>query len=280
MDYYKVLGVEKNASDNTIKDAYKKLAKEHHPDLGGDENKFKQLNEAYETLKNSKTRREYDFNGNNHFGNFRYSANTVNIDDIINEMEKRFRAGDSGGFKPRQRTTNHNLNITVNMELKDFVLNEGESTIEKHLSVRMSNGDRELVKINIPPHIQSGETIRYQGLGDNVNKSLTRGDLFVTIVLNNHPIYEKKGLDLYTTIIIDSFEAILGCDPIIKTLSGKNLKVKIPAGTNYGAVMNIRNEGLRYQNQHGNILIQIIVNTSKDLTQTQVDFIRKAKLEK
>lgn len=286
MDYYKVLGVEKNASDNTIKQAYKKLAKQHHPDVGGDEAKFKQISEAYETLKNPETRKAYDnpnpFEGmGDGRGGFHFHSSNMNMDDILRQMEEQlFRGGGPRGFKPRGRTRNHNLNITLGINLEDLVIPQGESTVEKHLSVRMSNGQREFVKINIPPHIQSGETIKYTGLGDNANEDLTRGDLFVTININKHPIYEKKGLDLFTVINIDSLDAILGCEHIIQTLSGKNLKVKIPAGTNNGTVLNLKGEGLKLQNHSGSILVQVVVNTPKDLTPKQLDFIRKAKAEK
>jgi len=279
MDYYKVLGVEKNASDNTIKEAYKKLAKQHHPDLGGDEEKFKQINEAYETLKNPETRREYDtpnpfgdMNGNS----FHFRSDHMGMQDIFAQMEEQLFRQNAGGFRTRHRhARNHNLNINLAIDLQELA--QGDGDIEKHLSVRMSNGDRELVKINIPAHIENGQTIKYSGLGDNVNKDLTRGDLFVTINIKNNESFVKKGLDLLTNITIDSIDAILGTEKIIQTLSGKNLKLKIPEGTQYGAILKMKNEGLRFRNNTGDILVQIIVKTPTDLSTEQLDYIRKAK---
>jgi len=296
MDYYKVLGVEKNASDNTIKQAYKSLAKKHHPDLGGDENMFKQISEAYDTLKNPETRRQYDhiqsgpsnpFTGDpfagGRPGGFSFHTREMNVEDILREMEEQMQRGegrpDFGDLYRNQRRQqkNRNLNLTLNMTLEDLI-STGE-TVEKHLSVRMSDGSRDIVKLNIPPHIQTGETIKFPGLGDNANKSLTRGDLFVTILIQNHPTYEKKGLDLYTTLTIDSLDAILGCDKIIQTLSGKSLKLRIPAGTSYGKIFNMRSEGLRFRDKTGNILVQLVISTPQNLTEKQLDFIRKAKAE-
>jgi len=280
MDYYQVLGVEKNASDNTIKQAYKTLAKKHHPDLGGDENQFKQISEAYDTLKNPETRQAYDarsqFGGRqqNRFEEFRSGRG---MEDILRQMEEQM-AARGGGFRPRQ-TKNHNLNITLNVTLDELIMNETDVSVEKHLSIRMSNGERELVKVNIPPYIQHGETLHIAGLGDNANPSLTRGDLYVTIMLSPHKTFEKKGLDLVSTMVIDSLDAILGCEEIIQTLSGKNLKVKIPAGTDNGQVLNLRDEGLRFREKKGSIFIQVSVKTPKNLTPKQLDFIKKAKSE-
>lgn len=282
MDYYKVLGVEKNASDNTIKEAYKKLAKQHHPDLGGDEEKFKKINEAYETLRNPETRKAYD--NPNPFGTgmgdemhgFHFRSNNVNMQDIFAQMEEQLFRQNAGGFRTRHRhARNHNLNINLAVDLQELA--EGDGDIEKHLSVRMSNGDRELVKINIPSHIESGQTIKYSGLGDNVNKDLTRGDLFVTINIKNNENFEKKGLDLLTHINVDSLEAILGTEKIIQTLTGKNLKLKVPSGTQYGAVLKMRGEGFRFRDRTGDILVQVLINTPTDLSTEQLDYIRKAK---
>ena len=279
VDYYKVLGVDKNASDNTIKQAYKKLAKEHHPDLGGNEEDFKKINEAYETLKNPETRKAYDnpnpFGGMN--GNsFHFRSDHVGMEDILRQMEEQLFRQNAGGFRTQRRhARNHNLNINLAVDLQELAVGNGD--IEKHLSVRMSNGEREMVKINIPSHIESGQTIKYSGLGDNVNKDLTRGDLFVTINIKNNDSFVKKGLDLLTNITIDSIDAILGTEKIIQTLSGKNLKLKIPDGTQYGAILKMKNEGLRFRNNTGDILVQIIVKTPTDLSNEQLDYIRKAK---
>lgn len=299
MDYYKILGVEKNASDNTIKQAYKKLAKKHHPDMsGGDEATFKQLNEAYDVLKNPETRKQYDMGnaGSSYYGNGRRPSNDgfefytsegvsakFNMDDIFRHMDEHLRRGGGGGpggFNPRSPKKNHDLRITLNLNLEDLVIGDNESTVEKHLSVRMSNGEREIVKINIPPNIHSGQTLKFAGLGDNAHLGLTRGDLFVTIVINNHASYEKHGLDLITQYVISSIDAILGCEVVIKTLTGKNLKLKIPAGTQYGSLLNMRAEGLKHKDMRGNIIVEIHIKTPTNLTPTQIDLIRQAKAEK
>lgn len=282
VDYYKVLGVEKNASDNTIKQAYKDLAKKHHPDLGGNEEKFKQINEAYDTLKNPETRKAYDnpnpfqgMGGNSREG-FHFTSANINLDDIMRQMhEHMFRESGQGGFRTRHRQSrNHNLNINLTIDLKELA--EGDD-IEKHISVRMSDGSREFVKINIPAHIETGQTVKYPQLGDNANPDLTRGDLFVTINIKTNNDFEKKGLDLLTTITIDSIDAILGTEQIIQTLTGKNLKLKIPAGTQFGAILKLGKEGLKFRNSSGDILAQILIRTPTNLSTEQLDHIRKAK---
>ncbi len=260
MRHYNTLGVQKNASDNTIKQAYKKLAKEHHPDLGGSEEKFKQINEAYEVLKNPETRRAYDTPGMNS------SHIEMNMDDIFEQMLGHQRSQAQRQYQRR----NQDLKISLTIQLDDLVDHS-----PKEIAVRLLNGAREVVKVHIPATVQSGDTIRLLGLGDNSEKDLTRGNLYVTIHIKNHAVYRKMGLDLHTTINIDCLDAIIGKDEFITTLSGKTLKVRVPPGTQYGDTLSLNNEGLTFKSATGNILAKVLVSIPSDLTEQQINLIRE-----
>jgi molecular chaperone DnaJ len=134
-----------------------------------------------------------------------------------------------------------------------------------------------MVRITIPPTTEHGETIRYPGLGDTMNPHSPAGDLYVSVHFAPDEHYEKRGIDLLTTLTINSLDAIIGCEKIVNTLSGKSLKVKIPPGTQYGTILNLRNEGLIHKGQAGSILVQIVLQTPKNLTPAQLDHARKAK---
>lgn len=268
-NHYETLGVEKNASDNTIKQAYKKLAKQYHPDMStGNETKFKKINEAYETLKNPETRRAYD---NPRPEGFHFHRGGVNMEDVFADFNVIF----GQGMHPRQRQyrqKNRDLSVNISITLEELYKQE-----EKHISIKLSTGERELVKINIPATIQSGQRIRYTELGDNAHQELTRGDLYVIIHIENHKQFEKKGLDLYTTLTIDCLDAITGTEKIVQTLTGKNLKVKIPTSTQFGTVLNLNGEGMKYKNASGNMLIQVLVKIPENLTDDDLELIKQIK---
>lgn len=267
MSHYTTLGVEPNASDNTIKQAYKKLAKQYHPDMStGDEGKFKQINEAYETLKNPETRKDYDNPAPQGF-NFHRG----NMDDVMRDFEVIFGRGMNPGKRQYQQK-NHDLSVNLTITLEELFKQE-----EKHISVKLSSGERELVKINIPTSIESGQRIRYPELGDNSIQGLTRGDLYVIIHIQKHNQFEKKGLDLYTTLTIDCLDAMTGTEKIVQTLTKKNLKVKIPAGTQFGSVLNLNGEGMKFREASGNMLIQVLVKIPENLTEQDLELIKQIK---
>ena len=147
---------------------------------------------------------------------------------------------------------------------------------EKTVSVKLSDGSRELIQIKIPQNINSGEVIKYQGLGDNMFPSLTRGDLYVRININSHSRFEKHGANLLSTETINCFEAILGTEKIIQTLDQRSLKVTIPKGSQHGTILVLNEEGLLDKHgSKGDLFIKVYVKIPENLTDKQLELVEK-----
>jgi curved DNA-binding protein len=272
MDYYAVLGVSRSASQDDIKRAFRKLAMQYHPDKGGDEAKFKQINEAYSVLGDPAKRTEYDNpvpqNHGFHFNNTHFDFN-----DIFSQA--------FGGAQRRQRI-NRDVTIVVTLELADVIT--GKKLVARY---SLPSGRIEESNIDIPPGVDQGLGIRFEGLGDNSIPNLPRGDLIVRIKVNSHPIWKREGRDLYTSKRINIFDCVLGTTLEVNTLDGKSLQVKIPPGTQPNATFNLPGYGIpdirtgtsgnAYLQLHGvtpkitdpNILMQIetIKNEISNITQ-------------
>jgi len=243
MNYYDILGVQRTATPQEIKTAYRKLAMEHHPDRGGDESHFQKISQAYDTLGDPNKRSRYDdeiniqaqFNTNSNFRSFE------NINSVFNDF-----FGASGfGFNGRQRSwhgqtraKNLDLNIKCKVSLLDsFIGKDLEATYA------LPSGRKETVVINIPPGIRSGETISFRGMGDDTYPQVARGNLNVTIEIADDLNFIRRGDDIVTIIEIDPIEAMVGCSKPIETIDGKILHLKLKPGSNHGSEYAIPNRG-------------------------------------
>lgn len=271
-NYYDTLGVNETASDNEIKQAFRNLASKYHPDKGGDESKFKEINEAYDTLKNTQKRQEYDTMrkyGERSFGSgdgFSFNINDMFDDNVFQEFFSGF-GMNPGGYRsgtrvyrnqPRQ---NKNVNIRLTLSIKE-VFQETQKTV----SVRLPSGRDEIINIKIPAGCQTGVTFKYKGMGDDTDSHLPRGDLLVTVSILDSDGFTRKGNDLWTNKIIGAFEAIRGCSFNIRLLDDSIKKVKVPAGTQPGAVLQLKGLGMPVHNQlniHGNIYIRVDITIPK-----------------
>lgn len=271
MDYYSVLGVSRDASPDDIKKAYRRLASKHHPDKGGDNAKFQEIQVAYDTLSNPQKRQQYD---NPQAQGFRFNVNTGNMDDVFGEMFRQFGFNPfhPGGRQPPQRNRDTRIDIQITLE-------ETLTDQTKIIAVKNAQGERETIDVNIPRGISSGTTIKYPGLGDNSIAGLPRGDLYATIHVGPAPGFHAQGLDLYKEINVDVFDAILGTDVEVKTLDGKTFNVKIPAGTQPGTKLKIPGEGLyAFRNDiRGHLFLIIAVKVPTGLSEHQLLLIRSAK---
>ena len=279
MNYYDLLGVEKTASADQIKSAFRTKARSTHPDAGGDPEDFKRLNEAYETLKDPGKRAEYDhvsggtgrihvnINGNHHdiFSN------------IFRDMHNVF-GEDHGPFAStrtyRRQHKNKDLSIEYTCKLSDTL----EEQV-KQVSVKQISGERRLVEIKIPVGVKNGQTIRYHKLGDHTLSDLTPGDLHVKI--NTVPSrFEIDGNNLHLNHTIDCFDAILGTTIQVKTLEGKTLNTTIPPGIQHGMSMGLKGHGLydfNNPNSRGTLLVRINIKIPENLTPDQLNMIRSIK---
>ena len=238
MDYYNILGVNKNSPPEDIKKAYKKLAMKHHPDHGGDGNKFAKINEAYETLKDPAKKQQYD----NPQPEIKF--NTGNMNDIFSAF--------FGGGRPIR--ANPDVNISIRIDLEDVM--HGKNILGRYT---LRSGEEAVANLNIPSGIENGQIFQVKGLGENINPRIPRGNLNAKIIVLNHPKFERDRLHLRTKCSINVLQLILGTEIDLETLDKKSIKLKIPKGTNPGTIMSIAGYGIRdfRTNKTGNLYVEI-----------------------
>jgi|TARA_R110000851_G_scaffold296527_1_gene451681 curved DNA-binding protein len=276
MDYYALLGLQQTATTDDIKSAYRRQAKSDHPDIGGDPEKFKQLNEAHDILKDPDKRAHYD-HARNGAGRIHVNINGRNHDifsDIFTDMSSTF--GDQSGpfAKPRnyrKQTKNKDLNINIVCDLKDTLMQQ-----EKSVSIRHISGDRKIVQITVPRGVKNNDRIRYTGLGDASFQELTPGDLYVTITVSNETNFQIDGNHLYCTHTLNCFDAITGTVVSIKSLDNTTLNVTINSGTQNGTMFSLKKQGL-YEHgspNRGNIVLVVAIKIPENLKQDQLNIIK------
>lgn len=246
MDYYSILGVNRNATPDEIRKAYRDKAKTHHPDRGGDPEIFKQVNEAYETLSDANKKAEYD----NPQPQFHFNSTHFRQNPFGNPFDDFFNIN----FGMNRRPKNRDINLAANVELKDIIT--GKTLI---LQYHVSNGKVETVNIDIPAGARDGDTIRYEGLGDDSNKNLPRGDLLVRLKIVYNKGWTRDGNNLATKEAVNIFDLLLGCVILINTLDEKTIKLTIPKGTKPGTIFSIAGYGIPDLNtrKKGNVYVQI-----------------------
>ena len=255
MDYYSILGVSKSANQDDIKKAYRKLAAKHHPDKGGDTAQFQKVQEAYATLGDEQKRAEYD----NPMPQFHFhTGNMGDMGDIFGSM---FGGGPFGGFQQRQRK-NRNINIRVEMTLEEILVGK-----EVTGNIRLPSGKDQNIQISIPAGVMHGDNIRFRGLGDDSAPGVPRGDLIAQIIEIPHHKFRRDGKNLYADYQISAFEAILGKTIIFKTLEGKELEIKVPAGIQPGQMIKCDSYGLTapHNSHRGTLFIQIQITSPRTL---------------
>jgi curved DNA-binding protein len=236
MDYYSILGVPRTATQDEIKKAYRKLAMANHPDRpDGDEEKFKQINEAHDVLSDPQKRSNYD------------NPQTVNwhnggqgFADVGEMFANQFGFNPFNGGRGRSHTPrNRDITLQARIDLGDIL--GGKMLVMRY---QLSNGRIETVNVDIPPGARHGDTIQYEGLGDEGNNNYPRGNLLVRILINKVKNWERDNDNLITRHTINVFDFLTGCAIIIHTLDGKQLELKIPKGTKIGTTFSIPNYGV------------------------------------
>ena len=277
-NYYDTLGVSEDASDKQIKQAFKSIAKKEHPDRGGNEVKFKEANEAYDTLKDTTKRQEYDTlrkYGQQSYGqgnDFHFTTG-----DFGNDIFEDFFAGIGGNPFIRTRQTrrrpqyNRSVNVRMAISIKDAM-----HTNEKTISYKLPSGKEEFATVKIPAGVQNGVTFKYKNLGDNSDKNLPRGDLLVQMSVLDSDGYTRRENDLYTQKTISCFDAIRGCELKLKTLSNTIIKIQVPAGTQPDTLINCKGQGMPIHqtlNIRGNLFVKIVV-LIPELSRTDLNKIK------
>ena len=269
-NYYDVLGVNEQSTSAEITKAFKDLAKQHHPDRGGDKDKFQEINEAHDTLKNSQKRHDYDtmrkFGSRSTGGGEHPFFNEDIFGDFFSgfggdERGFRFnftgRDGDERIFRNVRNQPRGNRNVQVRMAIS---IKEAMVKNEKTISYKLPSGREEFATVNIPAGVQHGVTFKFSGMGDDSIKNMPRGDLMVVMSVLDSDGFTRKGNDLYTDKTIDCFQAVRGYEFNLKLLEDKVIKVKVPAGTQPGTLLTMKGLGMpvhKTLNIRGNLYVKV-----------------------
>ena len=362
-NYYQILGVEKSASPEDIKKAYRKLAHRHHPDKGGDEKKFKEINEAYQTLSDQEKRNQYDrfgrvfeggFQGQPGFdfgagpgfdfesmkGKFGGGFDSMDLGEIFEEM---FGFGGRTGGK---RDLKKGKDIEIDMEVPlEATLKEHERVIVLHKRIVCSRcqgkgaepGTRvkecfscrgtgqvqqikktifgsftryavcpecggegfrpekpcnvckgegrvegeDKIKIFIPVGIDTNQVIKVEGKGEAGRKGGRAGDLYCRIFVKKHPIFKRKGDDLFVSQQISFSQAALGDEIEVPTLEGNKILLKVPSGTESGKILRVSGKGTPHFSGfgRGNMYTELLIKIPKKLSKKQKELLEKLRQE-
>ncbi|WP_416198944.1 MAG: J domain-containing protein [Sporanaerobacter sp.] len=306
-DYYEILGVDKNATQDEIKSAYRKLAKKYHPDLNsGNESaqeKFKEINEAYEVLGDEEKRKKYDAFGNSY--NFRNGQNFDPSQFGFDDFGKGFTytyttSGDFGGFsdffnmffgggdfenqsfkgngfdigdlfgRGRKRETYEKPSRKIESEI-NITLDEAYNGTTKEVSIRTGN-EIKRVSVKIPKGILPGKKIKIKGSSIGI-----AGDLYIKVNILDNPKYKLEGLNLFTKVKLLPWEAVFGTEVLVETPSGK-IKVKVPKGIEGGQKIRVPRKGYRdMKGNEGDLYIEIVIVNPPHLSREEKKLYEKLK---
>ncbi len=275
IDYYKILEIDKNASAEDIKKAYRKLARKLHPDLNPNDKeahkKFQQINEANEVLSDPGKRKKYDQYGKDwqhaeHFekqrqhrpGQESRTTEDYSEGDFSDFFESMF------GRKSRQGQTKfrgQDFNAELHLQLTDVL-----KTHKQTLSI---NGKS--IRITIPAGVENGQVIKLRGYGEPGVNGGPDGDLYITFRIEDHQKFKRLGNDLFTTATLDLYTALLGGETMIDTIDGK-VKMKVNPETQHGTRVRLKGKGIplyKQEGQSGDLYVTYDVKLPTNLTEKQ-----------
>ncbi len=260
-DYYKTLGVSRNATPEEIKKAFRSLARTNHPDAGGDEEKFKEINEAYEVLSDEKKRKLYDRYGTAQESQIPHGWGGVNVEDIFGgsswaEVLESIRNGTGafggnfdftniGGFtqqRPRQNTRpRKGKDVKVSLNI---TFDEAFSGAEKRVTLRVpGSSEKQTMDVKIPAGAVDGGQLRIKGKGVPGENGGEAGDLLITTAIDPHPLFSRDGANVIATVPISISEAALGASVVVPAPDGTKVRVKVPAGSQNATQLTIKGKG-------------------------------------
>ncbi|WP_126973889.1 DnaJ C-terminal domain-containing protein [Gynurincola endophyticus] len=301
IDYYKILGVAKNATADEIKKAYRKLARQHHPDLNADnpeaDKLFQQINEANEVLSDPEKRKKYDQYGNDwkhadQFENARkqqgagsYGGRNPFENGSFSEAHHNYGTEEDGGFSDffasmfgnrgsgrQTRFKGQDLRASLQVNLSEVY--------KTHQRVFMINGKN--IRITLAAGIENGQEIKLSGYGAPGVNGGPNGDLYITFEVKNDTSFTRKGNDLYKNVPLDLYKAILGGEEVIDTLSGK-VKLKINPETQNGTKVRIKGKGFpvyKMEDTFGDLYITYEIQIPTNLSEKERELFKELSKEK
>ena len=310
IDYYKVLGIEKSATTDDIKKAYRKLARKYHPDVNPNnkeaETKFQQINEANEVLSDPEKRKKYDQYGEHWkhadqfeqqkqqqqqqgghgrgsqgfggpgFEGYTYTSSDFeggeHFSDFFEEMFGRSRG--AGGQRARVKYRGEDYKASLEMNLTDAYTTRKE----------ILNINNKKVRITIPAGVEDGQVIKLRGYGGEGINGGPKGDLYITFVVKNNTPYERVENDLYLTLDIPFYTAVLGGEQTVDTISGSKIKLKVAPETQNGTKVRVKGKGFpvyKKEGEFGDMYVTYNIVMPKDLTEKEKElFTQLAALKK
>ncbi len=282
-DYYKILGVNKGASEEEIKKAFRKLAHAYHPDkAGGDEAKFKEASEAYAVLSDKKKREQYDAFGSagpgaGGFGGAGFDPSGFGF-DFSGFNQQGFDAGDlsdilSSIFGGRRVRRGRDVAVDIELSFHDSVFGAERKVVINSKFVKQKE-----VTITVPAGIDDGQMIRLSGMGETLEGGLP-GDLYVKVHVRRHPYLRKEGFNLVMDLKILLTEALLGAERTIATLDGE-VTMKVPSGTKHGTILRVKGKGVPFDahsGKRGDLYVRVSVELPEKLSKDQKKLIEELK---
>ncbi|MBU4315486.1 molecular chaperone DnaJ [Patescibacteria group bacterium] len=348
-DYYKTLGIEKSASKDEIKRAFRKLAHEHHPDKGGDEAKFKEVNEAYQVLSDDTKKSQYDQFGSTFdqaggggFSGFGqgFSGQGVNFEDLGDMFGSFFGGGFGGGQRSRAQAQGQHIQVDLQLTFKEAIFGtEKEIQVTKNSACERCGGvgaepgstmktcetckgsgiqekiqqtilgaiksrtaceacngrgetpqtpcstckgsgieyKRKSLRVEVPAGVENGMKIRVRGQGESIGSQGVPGDLYVVLHVKNDPRFERAGENIYSQHKIGFTQAALGDEVEVETVEGK-VRLKVPAGTQSGDKLRLRDKGVPKTRGRGDQIVIIQVMTPKKVSKKEKKLLEELDL--
>lgn len=287
IDYYKILGVSKNATDKEIKAAYRKLARKYHPDLNPDDKeaeiKFKEINEANEVLSDPENRAKYDKYGKDwkHGEEFekarreqqrkhsqQYSRESFGDHDYSDFFESMFGGSrSSAGRRHAPKFKGQDYHAELNLDLKDVYTSQ-----KQVLTVNSKK-----IRLTIPAGVENGQVIKIKGKGGQGINGGPNGDLFIKFNINNHTRFKRVGDDLHADVDLDLYTSILGGELTVDSFNGQ-VKLKVKPGTKNGAKVKLKGKGFpvyRKEGSFGDLIITYHIKTPTNLSEKERELFRE-----
>ena len=308
MDYYKILGVDKSASSQEIKKAYRKVAMKYHPDRNKDdkaaEEKFKEANEAYAVLSDAEKKQQYDTYGSADFSQ-RFSQEDIFKGSDIGSILREFgiNMGGGGGFRQagggspfgsffsqgggggdcggscggggfqQQPAKGQDMSLELWLTLEEVASGTERTISLAHMQDKVS--------VKIPAGIEAGKKLRVSGKGAQSQQGGQPGDLLLKINIQDHALFERDGAQLTYKADIPFSQAAMGGKVTVPTIDGKELNVKTPAGMQSGGKLRLKGKGLPSgpKGPNGDLYVKMQVAIPKELTESQQELIEKLQTE-
>ena len=276
-DHYKTLGIDKNATADEIKRAYRKMANQHHPDKGGNAADFQNVQAAYDTLSDAGKRQLYDSGGQNPWSGWHtnHGNGPQNIHDIFGQFFNSQHHHNPFEFFSHQQRQPRNLSINI---AASVTLEEAFNGKDFLAEVTLPSGRTQTINIKIPAGIADGTTLRISGLGDDSHPGIPRGDIHLNVNVQPHHTFTRQGDDLVKILEISCIDAMLGSTTSITTIDGKTLEVTINAGIQHDQILSAPGYGMPNMNDsrfRGRLLMPIKIVIPSTLTQGQQDLLKK-----